>query len=520
MLLAGSVKKLFAEVLWVQFETPSYPPQFQVYLVAIAISIIAVFAMSWHPMRTALATSPMLFFRQPEVSRVKLLDWLVQAIPLVLVVLGLMYWILGNLEWIQWLVIGFAVAAVVLSGISLLLFALLRKGTSSWGGMLRVLGSDIMHHRLNNSMLTAVLALATAPIILVLSLQGNMLSQWSEVEADRPNFFVFNLGPGEAREMQATLQASGAEPGNIREQGQVNFVDVLRNGKSIKELDKPLNPRNRIGRSISISSFHQLPANSRIVAGEIWHLPLPDLIGQQSTLMQASLDDEFAEENGVEIGDELVLSAGGVESRVQVTSFRAVDWLAMQPGFWVVVSPDVLENYPTTAIFSFKAESAWKSNLPAVAREYATASILNLDDVLLELERLFAKMQSLLWVISLATLVATLVVLFQIGVYSNSRKNLRSGLLRVLGSRRLSVFFMLLGESVIVGMIGGGIGGFAADIQQFGIASTFLQESVSLQPMTWLYGALLGGLMMAIATAYASIRATTVPPMQVLKSDQ
>ena len=477
-LIAWLAQEAFAQQLLQIFETPSYAPGAGAYVTGVLLVFSALLIVAWGPMRRAMLTSPTQCFRpapQDSTARLSLGAFVRQGLPLLLVVSGLMLWIMRNPEWLQLLLAGFALAGGVLLLVSIGLFVGIRTLTKRAGGLLRVLGSEILHYRFSHAAMTGMLALVTAPLILIWALQGTLLQQWSNLQGDRPNYFVFNLANDEAQNLVQDLVASGATVGRARHQTQMRISDVRRDGASIIDELREQAKGGRLERPFSVSSFFTLPSHSQVVEGEIWDLSqwrkeafasdvrdddlsLTLAINQAAVplpnLRQASLHQEFAENYSLLMGDELLLTAGGEEVRVKITSLRDIDWAQTEPGFFAVVSPDVMQKFPTTAIFSFFAPKSWRSMLAKVARSYPTASILNIDDIVEETQRQLGRMQNLLQVISVVTMLATLIVLFQIGLYSTASKNLRSSLLRVLGSSRWAVFTMLLGEAALIGLVG------------------------------------------------------------------
>src|SRR5690606_40462464 len=89
-----------------------------------------------------------------------------------------------------------------------------------------------------------------------------------------------------------------------------------------------------VNRDLVLTADTELPASNTVVAG--------DWAAQQQS-GQLSIEERLAGRLGVELGDVLSFRAGGVDFSATVRSIRTVDWGSMQPNFFMIFSPDVLD---------------------------------------------------------------------------------------------------------------------------------------------------------------------------------
>ena len=82
-----------------------------------------------------------------------------------------------------------------------------------------------------------------------------------------------------------------------------------------------------------------LPAGNELTEGEWWG---PFYDGEPLV----SLDEDFAEAAGLEIGDRMTFGVLGVERTVRVANFRRIDWESLGFNYVFVFSPNALRDAP------------------------------------------------------------------------------------------------------------------------------------------------------------------------------
>ncbi|NDH95670.1 MAG: hypothetical protein EBZ13_14310 [Planctomycetia bacterium] len=89
---------------------------------------------------------------------------------------------------------------------------------------------------------------------------------------------------------------------------------------------------------------------------------------------ELSVESEYAEQNGLLVGDKVTFDIEGRSLEVTVTSIREVAWDNLQPNFYLILSPGSLEAFPSTVLTSFYLERGQKALLNDLLREYPTVS--------------------------------------------------------------------------------------------------------------------------------------------------
>ncbi|WP_352311606.1 hypothetical protein, partial [Psychrobacter sp. W2-37-MNA-CIBAN-0211] len=76
----------------------------------------------------------------------------------------------------------------------------------------------------------------------------------------------------------------------------------------------------------------------------------------------------------VELGDTLTFLIGAQSFDAKITSVRKVNWATLKPNFFIILSPDVLKDFPATYISSVRIEPDQKRDFSQLLRSYPTVT--------------------------------------------------------------------------------------------------------------------------------------------------
>ncbi len=317
-------------------------------LVAAAAGLVTAFAFAYLPLQQAQAIRPVLLFRSKGLAappidwRSLLLSW--QVLPLVAAVLAffLLAWLMtGDAA----LVLAFGLA----SAASALLFELFIRAIQFVLERLPPPPNRILRHALraisgsgqNAASVVVSAGMALAMLIVVLVLQANLRQEFLGASAfDVPTLVASDLFPDE---VETLVELSGADTGIS------GFVATpMLRGALTEIAGAPAETiRTRgpeatflLAGEVPLTYRAQLPASSRLVAGQWWPA---DYDGPGLVSLHQSLRSGL----GVDLGDTLTFTIFGEPVTVTIASFRDYSW---QGGidFLATFSPGVIEAYPTT----------------------------------------------------------------------------------------------------------------------------------------------------------------------------
>lgn len=338
-------------------------------LVAAGAGLVTAFAFAYLPLQQAQTIRPVLLFRSKGLSappidwRGLLLSW--QVIPLVLsaVAFFLLAWLMtGDIA----LVAAFGLASMA----SAVIFELFIRAIQFALRHLPEPRLAVLRHALraisgsgqNAASVVVSAGMALAMLMVVLVLQTNMRQEFLGASAfDAPTLVASDLFPDEV-ELLETMAAPGGSiarfistpmlRGLLTDIAGTPAADVRTRGPEATFL---------LAGEVPLTFRSQLPASSRVTAGEWWP---EDYSGPGLVSLHQSLRSGL----GVDLGDTLTFTIFGDPVTVTIASFRDYSW---QGGidFLATFSPGVIEDYPTTL---FAAVTALPGQEVAVERQLAT----------------------------------------------------------------------------------------------------------------------------------------------------
>lgn len=97
----------------------------------------------------------------------------------------------------------------------------------------------------------------------------------------------------------------------------------------------------------------------------------------QTDAALVSLEREFAERMGIQVGDTVDFLVGAQPLQAQVANLRELDWQTMQPNFFLVFPPRLLADYPATFMTSFYLAPGDKTFLNRFIRAFPTVTVID-----------------------------------------------------------------------------------------------------------------------------------------------
>ena len=221
------------------------------------------------------------------------------------------------------------------------------------------------------------------------------------------------------------------------------------NGEAVREaVTKEAQDDNALNRELNLTWTTQLQADNSIVAGRWWR---EGDAGQPLVSVEAKL----AERLGIGLGDELGFSVGAETFMAVVTSIRSVQWDSFRPNFYMVFPPGVLEGFAATWMTSFHLPPGDKPVLIELVRSFPALTILEMDLIIEQVERIFQQVTLAVEYVLLFVLLAGFAVLFAALQSSLDERLYEGALLRALGASRRQLRAGHLAEFIALGLLAG-----------------------------------------------------------------
>ena len=161
--------------------------------------------------------------------------------------------------------------------------------------------------------------------------------------------------------------------------GRVNQVNEVEAKEWQKNLERPYEGV-RISSERNLTWLENLPENNEIVAGEWW--------GPQTTEPLVSLEEEYANDLGLGLGDRILFDIGGKLVETQVASIRRLEWESMSPNFFIIFSPASLSDFSATYMTSFFLEKEDKRFLNDILSQHPTTTVIEIDALIEQVQKI------------------------------------------------------------------------------------------------------------------------------------
>jgi len=426
--------------------------------------------------------------------------------------LGLLIWYSGSLFLTFWTLVG-TLSALLLFG--LLANLLLRGGRvlgmqagSGW----RLALAGLQRRRRENTAQILIFGLAIMLLLILLLLRTALLDEWrNQVPDNAPNHFAMNITPDDVAEIGLMLDANAREQGGLYPMIRGRTVAV--NGIDAKDWEEQHRPQRgegpRLSSSRNLTWASEMPGENKLVAGDWWQ--------PGDTRSMVSLEDDYAEDLGLSIGDVMTFDIAGQRVEAEVTNLRRLDWESMRPNFFIIFSPGALESFPATYMTSFYLEADQKRFLNELLGRFPTITVIEVDALIAQVKSIIDRVtQAVELVLGLVLASGCLVLIASIQASKDGRMS-EHALIRTLGGSRKLITGSLAVEFATLGLFAGAVAVVGAEITVAILETQVFDLGVSFHPWLWLFGPLIGALIIFVVGMAGTRSLISSPPIMVLR---
>ncbi|WP_166420817.1 FtsX-like permease family protein [Pseudoalteromonas sp. Z1A8] len=337
-------------------------------------------------------------------------------------------------------------------------------------------------------------SLAIKLLLFLVVLKNDMISDWqSQLPADAPNAFLVNITQNELEPIneylaQKDIQVSEFYP-TIR--GRVNSVNGELVARSVSLQDnekKDEEARAGIGRELNLTWLKDVPDQNEVTQGA-W-------FGENATA-EASVEESMLERLDVEIGDTLTFLIGSQSFDAKITSVRKVNWATLKPNFFIILSPDVLADFPATYISSVRINPEQKRDFSQLLRTYPTITAIDIDNFVKQIQTTISQVSLAIgFVLAIVVLCGALVLISQVQASLGERMQ-EIVILRTLGAKSRLIKNATLYEFLLLGGLAGLVAAFFSDIALLIVQQQMFDLAGKLHPHIWIIGPVAGGVFVA-----------------------
>lgn len=432
------------------------------------------------------------------------------------------WWLLGSgvlamLALLSWLTrdikLGFVLVAGLLTVVGLLwllsrgfIFLAQRVQSPFWRRAL-----EGLKRRPNSvSLQISAFSVGLLALLLLAIIRTDVLNAWqSQVPDDAPNFFMVNIQPHEVPAVASFMQARGISDQVLYPMIRGRLQTI--NGTPIGEGGYADERARRMSeRDFNLSYQAEPRQTNEVIDGEWWPVDT-----DQSYF---SVEEEFAEETGIALGDTLQFRVADKEISGVVSNLREVEWESFAVNFFVVGTPALLIDMPASFVTSVHVRDDQAEFVADVVREFPGVTVLEIGTMIERVTGILDRAALAVQYVFMFTLAAGLLVLVAAVLASRRERFHEAAILRTLGASRNYLASSMAREFIFIGLLSGLIASTIASVLAYVIIENIMSLDFQFNPGLWLIGVVAGVVCIWGAGYLASRPVLRQSPLAVIRS--
>ena len=360
-----------------------------------------------------------------------------------------------------------------------------------------------------NTVQILALSLGLTAILLLTFTREDLLATWrAKLPPDAPNRFVVNIQPEQREPLLGFFRAERVAAPEVYPMVRGRYV--AKNGSPVDVEQFEDRARRLVEREFNLSYMETLPGHNQIVAGR--RFSAEDLAGGA-----LSVEEGIAQSLGWKVGDRLSWQVAGQTFDAPIVSVRKLDWDSMHVNFFVVATPGLLANAPTSFVTSFHLDAAQASLTNQLSQRFPNMTVIDMSAIMRQLQGVMDQVIRAVQFVFLFALGAGVLVLYSALLATQDERVQEAAVMRALGARRAQVLAAQRAEFAALGLISGALAAAGATAIGYAIATFVFQFPYHANHWIWLAGPALGLACVAV-NAYAGARAAlSRPPLLTLR---
>ncbi|MGB9429677.1 MAG: FtsX-like permease family protein [Gammaproteobacteria bacterium] len=487
-----------------QLPAPSSIPA----LSAFGIGLVLLIGFAWPPLLRLGDTPPARVLRR-DLLPPPVRGYVIYGAA-ILATLLLTWWQVGEFRLALYVLLGLAITVAVLTAGAMLLLVLLRPLRHSAGAGWRYGLANLNRHRRDTVILMVAFGIGLMVLLLLGLVRHDLLSSWrNSLPANAPNNFIINIQSDQRSTVENFFTAHSLLAPTLYPVVRARLTAI--NGISVTKIHfAEERARRLLNREANLSWSEALPPANTIMTGRWWNTA-------ETKQALASLEQDFAKQLNLKVGDTLSFDIAGTPTTVTIASLRKVHWDSFQPNFFVELTPGALSGYPATWITSFYLPPQKAAMLADLVRQLPNLTLFDVDAILAQVRNLMDQATLAVEYVFLFTLGAGIVVLLAAVQATRDERRFEAAVLRTLGASRKLIRSATAVEYAALGFAAGLLGALAATIVAWLLANRVFSLPYHPDWRVWLIGILAGTFIVAISGLLATRRVLNTPPVETLR---
>ncbi len=377
----------------------------------------------------------------------------------------------------------------------------------------------IQRRSMDNSVQLISFAVTIMLLLVVLVMRNDMVQQWrDQLPEGTPNYFMANITEAQKPKMEQHFAERGVELEEFYPVVRARFVSV--NGERVntevtkedEETEVQSNRREAFGREANLTWSYRLQHENKIVAGE-WFSDY-----QEGEPYGMSVESKVAERLALKLGDVVTFNVGSEVVDVTITSLREVNWQTMQPNFFFVLQPEVMQGFLPTYITSFNLDTERKDEIAQMMAPFSTVTLIDVDARINQLREIVEQVSlAVEFILVLVLIAGALVLIAQVQASMDERQQ-ELAILRTLGAKGWLIRSSVVFEFIIIGVVAGVMAAMANELTLYLLQSQIFQMEGSLHFEYWVIAPVVGAAVVGMLGAMSCWRLLSLNTSQLLRN--
>ncbi len=347
-------------------------------------------------------------------------------------------------------------------------------------------------------------------LLLLLVVRNDLLREWRlSLPENAPNQFLINIPPDQSDALRKFFVDRGVEAPVLVPMLRARLHSI--NDIPAAEL-RPKDGRGRgfLERDANLTWARDLQEGNKIVAGEWWR----DNDGGGA---RVSVEADVANDFNIKLGDHITYDVSGELVTATVSSIREVRWDSFRPNFFMVFAPGVLDHLAGTYISSVHLDETQRRFMGEFYRTFPEVTAIDIDALLVQIRGVMDNAALAIQYVFAFSLLAGISVLLAAIQSTRDERRYESAMLRTMGASRRIVLQGVAAEFIVLGLLAGLLGAFAATVVGFYLSTEIFNLKYSLDPNVWGVGMLAGVLLVGLTGIAVTRSVVNHPPAATLR---
>ncbi len=440
----------------------------------------------------------------PEAS-----GWLIYGLAVGVLAL-LFLWHAGSLKLGMAVLGGLLAGLLVFGWLAWLLLHGLARNTYFFQSHWRHAFNNLMRHGRSAAVQVVALSLGGMALLVLTLVRADLLEAWQgKLPQDAPNRFLVNIQSDQVQPVQDFF---------ARQSLPVPKLQPMVRGRLIAINDRAINgdsypdPRARalVEREFNLSYMEQMPAWNELTQGQWW---------TANANGQLSVEEGIAKTLGIQLGDTLTYDVAGTSFTAKVTSLRKVQWDSMKVNFFVITTPELLRDFPTSYLSSFYLPPDRVRVGDELSRAFPNLLLIDTGAVIAQVRNIMDQIAQTVSAVFLFTLLSGLAVLYAALLATQDERSHEAAILRTLGADSRYLRRLHLSEFAVLGGLSGLFAAAGAVLLGWVLARFVLDIPYQSDVSIWFIGCGGGMAVVMLAGWLATRHLVQRPPLRILAAD-